>query len=388
VPLHKTTVVVLFAALLFALCSASAEAATPSGDTIGPGNPTSWDGMFYAAGAVSDPTLCPSAALDPVNIVCDHFQLTATAACQVTVGINWPSADDDFDLYVYDSGGNEVASSADFGTTSETATFTSVPGAQYEVRVIPFFVVASGYDGTATCNGGTAGGGGGGGGGIDPPVWISDARVSEGDLGVRDATFTLTMGWATPAPATVNYRTVDGTARAANDYVAKVGEAVFAPGTTRTTITVPVIGDNMDEPNRTFSVDLFIGTPAVVKIYDGQGIGTIVDDDWGRMVRGSGKSATDGTFSLRVLENRVGKLAYRQGSSLTFSSRRITSIAFDDLTRSVRIQGTGSNAGRDVTFLVEVADSGLGTFDSFVLTLSDGSRAGGTLKSGNIEYRS
>jgi hypothetical protein len=44
-------------------------------------------------------------------------------------------------------------------------------------------------------------------------------------------------------------------------------------------VTVPVVGDALDEPDETFVVNLsnLVGSPG--RISDGQGVGTIVDDD-------------------------------------------------------------------------------------------------------------
>src|SRR4051794_31173385 len=118
----RRVLLVVVAALMLALAFGlgSARAATPAGGTVSAGSPTvTWQGEFYTLTALPDPLLCPPAAVDPVNLICDHFALTVTNAGSVGVSINWPSTADDFDLYVYDSTNMEVASSADVGTTSE-----------------------------------------------------------------------------------------------------------------------------------------------------------------------------------------------------------------------------------------------------------------------------
>ena len=51
----------------------------------------------------------------------------------------------------------------------------------------------------------------------------------------------------------------------------------FAPGETSQTVTVLVSGDLLDEANETFIVNL--SGPTNATIADGQGIGTITDDD-------------------------------------------------------------------------------------------------------------
>src|SRR5206468_3128570 len=51
----------------------------------------------------------------------------------------------------------------------------------------------------------------------------------------------------------------------------------FAPGEISKTISVPIVGDRLAEPNETFSLNLT--NPANALIAHGQGVGTIVDDE-------------------------------------------------------------------------------------------------------------
>ena len=141
----------------FVLAGAGAGA-TPSSGTLGPTAGTAnWTGQHYAAAAVADPTACPPASLDPQNLVCDHFSLTVnvdpsywnTNSGGASVTISWASNANDFDLYVYDSSGNEVAHSAAGGTTSEQLMISNAAGT-YDVVVVPFLVTDSGYSATAS----------------------------------------------------------------------------------------------------------------------------------------------------------------------------------------------------------------------------------------------
>lgn len=149
-----TAVVVLAAATL----ASAAPAASPSSGTVGTTTTSvSWQGQAYAATAVADPTLCPPASIDTGNTVCDHFSLTVavapsywqTAEGGASVTISWGSNSNDFDLYIYDASGNEVAHSAAGGTTSEQALIPKASGT-YDVVVVPFLVAGSGYAGTAS----------------------------------------------------------------------------------------------------------------------------------------------------------------------------------------------------------------------------------------------
>ncbi|MBI2913476.1 MAG: thrombospondin type 3 repeat-containing protein [Chloroflexi bacterium] len=111
----------------------------------------------------------------------------------------------------------------------------------------------------------------------DSLLSINDVSVSEGDAGTVDAVFTVTRNTPSPQTATVNFATADGTATAGSDYAGTAGTLVFGPGETSKTVTVTVDGDTLDEADETFFVNLSNATTAT--IVDGQGVGTILDDD-------------------------------------------------------------------------------------------------------------
>jgi hypothetical protein len=76
---------------------------------------------------------------------------------------------------------------------------------------------------------------------------------------------------------TVQYATQGGTAIDGSDYRGAAGTLTFGPGETSKTVTVLVNGDRMGEPDETFAVNLTSATNATIA--DGQGIGTILDDE-------------------------------------------------------------------------------------------------------------
>jgi hypothetical protein len=152
-------VVGTLAALLLA---GGGTAATPGSGTVSPTSPsTTWQGIHYDTAAfvlgqvASDP--CPSAALDPNDATCDHYRVTVDVPSSfwssnvggATITISWGSADNDFDMYVYDGAGNLVKQSVSSSTTYERVVIPDASGT-YEVRVAPFTVVDSGYDGNVT----------------------------------------------------------------------------------------------------------------------------------------------------------------------------------------------------------------------------------------------
>jgi chitinase len=90
-------------------------------------------------------------------------------------------------------------------------------------------------------------------------------------------TFAVTLSARGTETIAVAYATGNGTAGGGSDYQAASGALTFAPGETRKTVTVLVKGDRVGEPNETFFVNL--SSPTNATIGDGQGVGTIVDDE-------------------------------------------------------------------------------------------------------------
>src|SRR5262249_4796098 len=110
-----------------------------------------------------------------------------------------------------------------------------------------------------------------------PSITINDATVAEGNTGTTAATFTVTLSAASSQPVTVAYATTGGNATAGSDYQSTSGTLTIPAGQTSGMITVPVIGDRLPEPSETFAVNL--SSPTNATIADGQGVGTILDDE-------------------------------------------------------------------------------------------------------------
>lgn len=111
-----------------------------------------------------------------------------------------------------------------------------------------------------------------------PTISINDASVAEGNSGTTSMTFTVSLNKASGKTITVVYSTENGTATVANnDYVATSGTLTFSPGETTKTISVTVNSDTTPEPDETFYLNL--SNPTNVTVSDGQGTGTILNDD-------------------------------------------------------------------------------------------------------------
>ena len=110
-----------------------------------------------------------------------------------------------------------------------------------------------------------------------PAVSIGDVSVFEGNTGTRSAGFLLTISPMTSSAVTVAYSTANGTAVAGSDYDAVSGTVTIPAGRTTWAVYVTVRGDRKREGDEVFSVNL--SSPGGATIADGQGVGTIRNDD-------------------------------------------------------------------------------------------------------------
>src|SRR5262245_16998666 len=89
-----------------------------------------------------------------------------------------------------------------------------------------------------------------------PTISINDVSITEGNSGLKQATFTLTLSG--PSVESIAVRTVSsaGTATASSDFNSINIVVIFQPGTVTGTVDVPIIGDTNLESNETFSVNI------------------------------------------------------------------------------------------------------------------------------------
>jgi Ca2+-binding RTX toxin-like protein len=106
-----------------------------------------------------------------------------------------------------------------------------------------------------------------------PTLSINDISVVEGQN--PQAVLTVTLSSASSQAVTVNYTTAPGTATANTDYTSRSGTLTFAANATTATITVPILNDNLNEANETFSVNL--SSPTNATLQKASGTVTITD---------------------------------------------------------------------------------------------------------------
>lgn len=142
-----------------------------------------------------------------------------------------------------------------------------------------------------------------------PSLAVNDAMVTEGDAGTKSAVFTVSLSAPASGPVTADYATADGSASAPDDYEAPSGTLTFAPGETSKQVVVAVVGDILDEPHETYSLNL--SNAAGATLADARGAGTILDNDPPVTLAVDDVSAAEGSGSLSfsaALSARSGKV--------------------------------------------------------------------------------
>ena len=113
----------------------------------------------------------------------------------------------------------------------------------------------------------------------NPGISIGNVSAAEGNSGQKDFDLTISLSNPSDQAVTVDYATANATATTGdNDYDSGSGTVTFAAGDTSETVTVKVNGDEGDEGDETFNVNLS-NNSSNSSIADGQGTGTIQNDD-------------------------------------------------------------------------------------------------------------
>ncbi len=110
-----------------------------------------------------------------------------------------------------------------------------------------------------------------------PTISINDVSVTEGNSGTKAATFTLTLSGPSVEAIAIRAISTPGTATTSSDHNSINLVVTFQPGTVTRTFDVEIIGDTNLESNETFFVN--ISETFGTTMADGEGVGTILDDD-------------------------------------------------------------------------------------------------------------
>lgn len=209
-----------------------------------------------------------------------------------------------------------------------------------------------------------------------PTLSINDRSVTEGDSGASNtAQFTVTLAPASNLTVTVQYTTVNGTATGgasctgSTDFQTQAGALTFAPTETSKTVTVPVCGDAVIEADETFRVDL--STPVNAAILDGQGTGTIQNDDVAGAISFTAATATaqENGGSVTVTVQRSGGAA--SGITVQYGTGDVTAQAGQDYTATTGTLTFGAGEStRTVTVPIR-DDSNTEPAETFTVTLAN-----------------
>ena len=231
-------------------------------------------------GTITDNDAAPSIAIGDVSLSEGN---AGTSNASFTVTLSAPSGQNV--TVNYATANSTAVTPGDYTTTSGTLTFT--PGQVLKTILVPvvgdvtdeidetFFVNLSGATNATIAD--TQGLGTIVNDDTAPSLTINDVSLTEGNSGTANVTFTATLSAASGKTVTVGYATADGTATAPADYTSSTGTLTFNPGVLTRTFTVAVVGDTRDEFDETFLANL--SSPVNVTIADGQGVGTILDND-------------------------------------------------------------------------------------------------------------
>ena len=112
-----------------------------------------------------------------------------------------------------------------------------------------------------------------------PTLRIVGGSIAEGAAGAQSPLpFTISLSAASLSPVTVSFSTAAGTATTGQDYISQTNVNItFMPGVTSVNRSVFTIGDNVVEPNETFTGNLSNAVGAT--IMTSSATGTITNDD-------------------------------------------------------------------------------------------------------------
>ena len=200
----------------------------------------------------------------------------------------------------------------------------------------------------------------------DAVLTIADVTATEGSTGTTNANFTVTLSSADSGDVTVNYATADGTARAPFDYTSQNGTLTFAEfGPLTQTITVPVVGDTLEEAGETFFVDLT--EPVNGSIADSQAQGTIVNDDLDAPPPDDPGAGADGDES----GNPTVQARVLRGLTLVPGKRRVSSSGLLQLKGLLRASGGPVSCRSRQKIAIQRRKAGTSRFQTFEVAVTN-----------------
>jgi hypothetical protein len=160
-----------------------------------------------------------------------------------------------------------------------------------------------------------------------PRMTVDDARVREGNSGLRRMLFVVRLSQASGRTITVRYATERRSAISGSDYQGASGTLTIPAGATTGIVGVNIIGDRRAEANENFNLRLSSARNASLR--DSLAVGTIVNDDVPpRLTRFSlspkvfRPAARGGSLGARTAVGTTVRFRLSQAASVTFHVQR------------------------------------------------------------------
>ncbi len=172
-------------------------------------------------------------------------------------------------------------------------------------------------------------------GSAPPELSFDDLSLTEGNSGSKLASFQFSLSKAATDTVSVDFSTMDVTATANSDYTPKTGTLIFAPGETRKSLSISILGDSVMESNEMFRLQL--KNPNGLELSSIMATATITNDD---------KSKVSIT-SLSTPEGNSGVSQIQATVSLSAAATETVTVQYASLDGTARagtdynpIQGT------------------------------------------------
>jgi hypothetical protein len=155
---------------------------------------------------------------------------------------------------------------------------------------------------------------------------MNNVDVAEGNSGTTNAIVTVTLSAATGRTVTADFTTTGSTATSGVDFTATSGNLTFGPGITTQTISVPIIGDILNEANETFFVSLSnvvnatVGFSALMRILNDDPLPTVSIGDVSVSEGNSGTVNAIFNVSLSAPSGRGLSVGYATANDTASSS--------------------------------------------------------------------
>ncbi len=201
-----------------------------------------------------------------------------------------------------------------------------------------------------------------------PTLSVTNASRTETNGAMN---FTVRLSKASGRDVSVKYATADGSARAPGDYAAATGTVTIPAGSTSRTAAVQIREDSLDEPSETFTLNL--SDPSAASISDGQGRGTIADDDAAPRlsIRNTGVREGQVAGLLVALSRPSGRTI-----TVRFATEQGTARAGSDFATTSGTLTIPAGAGSGAVFVRTLQDRRDEPNETFVVRLSRASNAG------------